>query len=196
MVPFTRHELTTRSNAPCPVRAVNTADGTLIFLQNGGLVYPLKRQAENPTILDYRERGSGHRTTPATGADLAQRQNVVRAAEVVRPGGGITVKTVHYEKVHGPSAGRHGAWMGCRFSGDQRPERQKVQSTISEIRSFFSCTVRYQAAVSMMRSRAATVRPVEGSVLVVPPSARARQRRRFIGVWNNCLAFDSHTGTQ
>lgn len=171
----------------------NTADGTLIFFRkNGGFAASVK-EAENPTILTENVVCVTQDDTRKY-IDLRSGKTLFEQPKSFDLGGGITAKTVHYEKFMGyQQDGTEHGW-DVDFPEISGLSDKKVQNTInSEIRSFFlkgpSVTAEYDALEGSYGAS------VEGSVLVVWANCESGKGAGS-SVWNNCLAFDLHTGTQ
>ena len=171
----------------------NTADGTLIFFRkNGGFAASVK-EAENPTILTENVVCVTQDDTRKY-IDLRSGKTLFEQPKSFDLGGGITAKTVHYEKFMGyQQDGTEHGW-DVDFPEISGLSDKKVQNTInSEIRSFFlkgpSVTAEYDALEGSYGAS------VEGSVLVVWANC-VSGKGAGSSVWNNCLAFDLHTGTQ
>ena len=171
----------------------NTADGTLIFFRkNGGFAASVK-EAENPTILTENVVCVTQDDTRKY-IDLRSGKTLFEQPKSFDLGGGITARTVHYEKFMGyQQDGTEHGW-DVDFPEISGLSDKKVQSTInSEIRSFFlkgpSVTAEYDALEGSYGAS------VEGSVLVVWANC-VSGKGAGSSVWNNCLAFDLHTGTQ
>ncbi len=171
----------------------NTADGTLIFFRkNGGYAASLKN-AENPTILTENVvcvTQDGVRKY----VNLTAGKTLFEQPKSFDLGGGITAKTVHYEKFMGyQQDGTEHGW-NVDFPEISGLSDKKVQNTInSEIRSFFlkgpSVTAEYDALEGSYGAS------VEGSVLVVWANC-VSGKGAGASVWNNNLAFDLRTGKQ
>ena len=149
----------------------NTADGTLIFFRkNGGFAASVK-EAENPTILTENVVCVTQDDTRKY-IDLRSGKTLFEQPKSFDLGGGITAKTVHYEKFMGyQQDGTEHGW-DVDFPEISGLSDKKVQNTINnEIRSFFlkgpSVTAEYDALEGSYGAS------VEGSVLVV---------------WANCVS--------
>ena len=169
------------------------ADGSLIFFKKNGGYFASLKNAENPTLLSenvVRVTQDGHLRyiNLSTGSTLFEQPDSFDL------GGGITAKTVHYEKFMGYQAdGTEHGW-NVDFPEISGLADEKMQRSINEaIRAFFlkgpSVTAEYEALEGSYGAS------IEGSVLVVWANC-VSGKGAGSSVWNNSLAFDLRTGEQ
>lgn len=170
-----------------------TADGSLIFFKKNGGYFASLKNAENPTLLSE----NVVRVTQDNRLryiNLSTGNTLFEQPVSFDLGGGITAKTVHYEKFMGYQAdGTEHGW-NVDFPEISGLSDQKIQKTINEaIRAFFlkgpSVTAEYEALEGSYGAS------IEGSVLVVWANCISG-KGAGASVWNNSLAFDLNTGEQ
>ena len=170
-----------------------TADGSLIFFKKNGGYFASLKNAENPTLLSE----NVVRVTQDNRLryiNLSTGNTLFEQPVSFELGGGITAKTVHYEKFMGYQAdGTEHGW-NVDFPEISGLSDQKIQKTINEaIRAFFlkgpSVTAEYEALEGSYGAS------IEGSVLVVWANCISG-KGAGASVWNNSLAFDLNTGEQ
>lgn len=168
-------------------------DGSLIFFKKNGGYFASLKNAENPTLLSENvvrvtQDGRLRYINLSTGKTLFEQPVSFDL------GGGITAKTVHYEKFLGYQAdGTEHGW-NVDFPEISGLADEKMQKSINEsIRSFFlkgpSVSAEYEALEGSYGAS------IEGSVLVVWASC-VSGKGAGASVWNNSLAFDLRTGEQ